>query len=236
MGKIVALGLNKFNLSDLMDFCTKVEEIVQNGLSKSEIHILASYQDKLQTFLAAIKGKSDLLSATLLELDSKVDMAHEAIGLILKANVMHYDFRIAEIATEVQNIYLEIKNPTALPYEHEYPAILRLLTLLDTLPTKDLALAGVAGWVVELRQRYQAFMDKLNEQEQIKDAKHASTVKLARLGVIGAYKELIEQLNALYFLQPTPEHAALLDALSDYFENRRLETKPKIKKTKPKSK
>lgn len=231
MGKVVALGLNKFNLSELMEICTHVELIVQNGLSKSELPIMASYQDRLQTFSAAVKGKADILGAALVELDAKVDMAHEAIGLILKANVMHYDIRIAEIATEVQNVYLEVDNPTQLPYEQEYPAILRLLTLFETVPTKDLALAGIAGWVVELRQRYQAFMDKLNTQEQFKDTKQASMVKSSRLGLIAAYKELIEQLNALYILQPSSEHGALLDALNTYFESLRLQSKPKTKKS-----
>ena len=233
MEKVIALGLNKVNLSDLQEICTNVEKIAQKGLSKSEIHLLAPFQDRLQTFCAAIKGNSDLISAALAELDVKVDTAYEAIGLILRANVMHYDIRIAEISAEVQNIFNEIEDPTALPYDQEYPAILRLLTLFDSLPTKDLALSGVAGWIAELRQRYQAFMVKLNELEQMKEAKHASVVKSSRLALIAAYKDLIDQLNALYMFQPSPEHEAILTALHAYFETKRTQAKTKAKKTSP---
>lgn len=231
MEKLVALGLNRYNLSELMEICTQVDQIVHDGLAKTEAHLLELYRDRLQVFKATVNGQPDVIGMALAELDSKVDAAYEAIGLILKANVMHYDVRVADIASAVQNVYLEVNNPVDLPYEQEYPEILRLIELFEALTTKDLALSGIAGWVVELRHRYLAFMAKFNEQEFMKEAKHAAVVKSARLALIAAYKELMVQLNALFLLQPSPEHGALIEALNTYFDEKRAQSRRKSGKS-----
>ena len=205
-----------------------VSEIV--SLIEKFSALVSRFSPQYAVFRASVE-KEDLCykiirKSDLSETKEKADQARDAvivgINEAVRTALRHFDPAISEAAKRLKIVLDAYNTPkplTDLPYDAETIAVVNLLQEFDGKYAADVQLAGLTGWVTELRARNGEF-DRLakayNEQQA---SKPPFKMKDVRKETDEAYRNIVLVINALIVMEGEAAYAPFVTELNELIKH-----------------
>ena len=195
-------------------------------------------------------GGEDPLTKEVTEADAATDRCYTGMVAILRAQLYHYDATTAELARRALIIIDRYGNPTNSAYLEEYGVIDNLLqdlrafdteevgstedgsgeeeeeerpgglSLLTT-DTHNLTTLGLDGWVAQLQQCRDRFMQLFTQRNAQLAKAETGKMKAARKAADEAYRAAVKRLNALIEVNGIETYATLVANLNQLIDRQK---------------
>ena len=231
--KVQTYKVAHFSLQTLLAYAESFKRIVDDQLPSGRWS-LARELNETYDALNKQRAKADAQFASIIEeADRMTDRAWYGLYHQAQASAFHFNEQTCEAGERVREAIERIGNPTYLSYQTEYDQLNQLLTALHEIPEETIAKAACSYWVAELERRWNLFLDLRKEKNVAKAMVESGLMKKLRVAYETAYRNFVDQLNAMLLLGDAEdlEHLAkALNALID--EHRALQKADRTRKQK----
>lgn len=219
MKKVTPVRVDVLKNEDCLTFFGKVAQIAEECLGADCSVIAGEFIQRYIEFKQAVSGESLNTFKILYDADIATDEIWRGLNDEIRAGQRHPNPARREANNVVAEVFGHYEDPTQLPYSEEYSQIHELLDELEHLPQSTLRAAVVDEWIIELRARYEAFMNASKMHMVETTFGEIGSIKRARVAASNAYRMLAERISALASMPTRKTCATFVDDLNAYIQS-----------------
>jgi len=192
---------------------------------------LAAYANEMAALDVVRKNA---ISDDLVEADDERDSIFRGMSDAVKSALNHFNADIRAAAKRLQIVLNTYGNLTIKPYDAETGSLNSLINDFTTTYSADVATVGLTEWVTELAAKNKAFDDLKNNRYTDEASKTILRMKQERVKTEELYRQIVERINAMIVLEPSPaitEFAGELNKRIEGYNNTISIRRAKGKKT-----
>ena len=158
----------------------------------------------------------------LIEADGLRDDVFSGIILLVKGNLHHYDSVVRMAAERVNVITDHFGNLAQLTFTSESASIINMIAELGGADAPDIVALGLHGWITELQNRNNAFIELFDSRLDESAGKTALRMKEVRLKIDTVYAAIIKRINAGIVFNGEAPYADFVKLLNEsllYYHN-----------------
>lgn len=204
----------KFNL----DFSGLVTQFTPEKLGIQNLY--PAYQSALAeevSLLNVVRASS--LTDDLFEADKLRDETYRGLDGTVRSARNHFNPEIRKAATRLSLLLDTYGAIPDKPYDQESAAIIKLVAELEGAYSPEVTALGLAGWVVELKSRNDAFNSLKNQRYSEATVKPSQNLKAARRETDIAYRAIEKRINALIEVNGIEAYVAFVAEMNQRIEN-----------------
>ncbi len=193
MSEIIAIPLTRLRSRELLGYCCKLAEILNQiygvggcAAAVDFLEALTNYQEAM----ASVATRTSLSDA-----DAHGDQAYMGLYHQVSASALHPDPLIREAAEAVREVFSKTPNPTKLGHNEQYGALENLLLQLSKLPQSTLETALVAPFVTQLKSAVRTFTELSAAQSVFKSQRDVGATTRTRKALTAALHNLAKRLE-----------------------------------------
>jgi ElaB/YqjD/DUF883 family membrane-anchored ribosome-binding protein len=155
-----------------------------------------------------------ILTAEVQEADKYRDQIWRGMADANKSAMNHYDGEVRAAAGRNKIVFDTYGNVAQKPYNDETSAIYNFIQDMRGKFAKDVATAGLTGWIDELEKANNAFSQLSMDRYDESAAKTALVMKETRVKVDEAYRKIIERINAAIIMDGEEDYREFVNTLN----------------------
>lgn len=214
---ITNLKLKELRNEEHFQFATDFKELVQKSDSQK-----LNFEALFSNFLTQYEVENEVIqkirkSASTNELadtDNQRDKLFRGIVLGVEAAKLHFDSNKQAAAGRITILLDKLGNVARKPYNEETAAISTLVQEAREKFAEDFNTIGLMEWIDNIDASNKTFAE-LTSNRYGEEAKQIETnMSNARLVLDEIYRSIVERINAIMVLSPTPEHTVFVQELN----------------------
>ncbi len=182
--------------------------------------LFTKYKPLYETEKSALDSiKKNKLTAVIKQSDESRDIIFRGLSDLISIHCTHFDEEIKKAAGDIDEILEHYGKVTRKNYEAKTAAIFDLISEINTNYTEQVKLTDAKVWIDQLKKENTNFQS-LQDQRYTAEAKATNvTMTDARAAVDGAYREIINLVNALALVNGETKYRLFIKELNKRIES-----------------
>ena len=191
-----------------------------------------NFKSSLDAFDDALKDSAGLSSAAAAtEADNMRDAAWRGANAYAKAMTAHPTEAARLAAGEVKSLFDKYGDPTSLSQTEESGVLHNLIQDLKALDSSKLTAAAFSPWLTNMETCEENFQSSVKVRTEEEAARTIGIVKQSRLVADGAYRSLVEIVNALCLVNGEAPYATFIDHVNVLIDRQKTVLKSRSTKS-----
>ena len=191
-----------------------------------------NFKAALDTFDDALKDSAGLsAAAAATEADNLRDAAWRGANAYVKAMIAHPTEAASSAAVEVKSLFDKYGDPTSLSQTEESGVLHNLIQDLKALDSNKLTAAAFSPWLTNMETREENYLTSAQVRTEEEASRITGIVKQSRLAAEGAYRSLVEMVNALCLVNGEAPYATFIDHVNVLIDRQKTVLKSRSTKS-----
>lgn len=223
--EIETFKLTRLRNEDHYLFNTRFKRLVLQ-FSATALNIVTQFDEWQAAFddegTAIEYVRKSSITDQLVEADGLRDDLFGGFMLLVKGNLHHYNSGMRMAAERVNVITDHFGNLAQFTFTSESASIINMIAELGGADAPDIAALGLHGWITELQNRNNAFIELFDSRLDESAGKTALRMKEVRLRIDTAYNAIIKRINAGIVFNGEAPYADFVKLLNEsllYYRN-----------------
>lgn len=224
--QINSLDVTRMDVTTALGFFGQVKNLISPDMT-----LTATLSAVWQSFVAALAAYDEAYAQArkwaqtedISTLDTQRDQALSAFLNALKAMLASPNAQKQQGARQLTFIRDKYTLSASDEYMKETTAIQQMVQEMEASMQAQAALAatGLDDWFLDLKQKNEAFLQKMNERTEAQAGQQKGIVRETRLKAEAAYRNVVKAINALAIVQVPDgyDYAAIIDRLNAEIEH-----------------
>jgi len=219
--QLLSIDLTRMDITTVLGFLFQIRELIRNNeaLRTALSTVWTAFIQAYAAFDEAYAQQRKWAQTEELEtLDTARDQALSAFNAALKSMQSSPNAQKQQAAKLLMNIREKYTLDPSAEYMKETTAIAQMIQEMEENVQADQALTttGLIDWLQDLKQKNQAFLQKMNERTAAQAGQQKGIVRETRLAAEAAYRDLVRLVNALAIVEvpDTLDYTTIVNSLN----------------------
>ena len=204
--QLLSIDLTRMDITTVLGFLFQIRELIRNNeaLRTALSTVWSAFIQAYAAFDEAYAQQRKWAQTEDIEtLDTARDQALSAFNAALKSMQSSPNAQKQQAAKLLMNIREKYTLDPSAEYMKETTAIAQMIQEMEENVQADQALTttGLIDWLQDLKQKNQAFLQKMNERTAAQAGQQKGIVRETRLAAEAAYRDLVRLVNALAIVE-----------------------------------